>query len=482
MTVGTLFDAVPETDILCKSTPDLFNIPCAAPRRDSRLVGAGDVFFCIRGRSHDGHDAIPTAAARGAACVVIDNLTAVQTADAHGIPWILVRDTAAIFLPACLAYHGHPEHGMHLYAVTGTNGKTSVTYLLEAIFSSDPDTSPCAVFGTVENRIAGTAYRTEHTTPAPEILAELLSRARDAGVKTVISEASSHALAQKRLSGLHFDCGIFTNLSEDHLDYHPTLQDYYRAKRSLFEHCDHAVINTDDAHGKRLFDDPALPCRRYSYSPAGKPADFPSAFLPQDLSGTACDFIAANRLAAAACASLAGIAQSTVFAAIRSMPQIPGRMECIRDKPFSVYIDYAHTPDALRRALSGLRTALRSRNSRLYVVFGCGGDRERQKRPQMGAIAAELADRVILTADNSRSESVHNIIADILDGIESAQLEKVAVIEDRAAAIRYALFSAEPGDTVLLAGKGHETYQTDRNGTHPFSEREIVQNWFNKKT
>ena len=481
MTIGTLFDAIPETDILCKSTTDLFQISCAAPRRDSRLVGTGDVFFCIRGRTHDGHYAIPTAAACGAACVVIDNLAAVQTADANAVPWILVRDTAAIFLPACLAYHGHPERGMHLYAVTGTNGKTSVTYLLEAIFSANPDTAPCAVFGTVENRIASIAYRTEHTTPAPEIMAELLSRARDAGVKTVILEASSHALAQKRLSGLHFDCGIFTNLSEDHLDYHPTLQDYYHAKRTLFDHCGHAVVNTDDPYGKLLFEDDALPCRRHSYSPKDNRSDFPLSFLPQDLSDTPCGFIAANRLAAAACASLAGISQNTVFDAIRSMKPIPGRMECIRHEPFSVWLDYAHTPDALRQALSGLRKSCDTAGSRLYVVFGCGGDRERQKRPQMGAIAAELADRVILTADNSRSEDVHNIIADILNGIPGTRLERVTVIEDRRRAIRYALFSADPGDTVLLAGKGHETYQTDRSGIHPFSEREIIQQWFNEK-
>ena len=481
MTIGTLFDTVSDSDILCMSDPELFSTPCAAPKRDSRLLGAGDVFFCIRGRTHDGHTAIPTAAARGAACVVIDNLTAVKAADDHALPWILVRDTAALFLPACLAYHGHPQRGMHLYAVTGTNGKTSVTYLLEAIFSSDANTSPCAVFGTVENRIAGNAYRTEHTTPAPEITAELLSRARDAGVRTVILEASSHALAQKRLSGLHFDCAIFTNLSEDHLDYHPTIEDYYLAKRSLFYHCDRAVINIDDPHGKQLFEDPTLSCRKYSYAPNGNGAAFPLSFLPSDLSKTPCDFIAANRLAAAACASLAGIGQSEIFSAIRSMPPIPGRMECIRQTPFSVYLDYAHTPDALHRALSGLRKTLPTPNSRLHVVFGCGGDRERQKRPMMGAIAAALADRITLTSDNSRSENVQDIIADILDGIPGAQLAKAAVIEDRAAAIRHVLSMAEPGDIVLLAGKGHENYQTDRSGTHPFSEREIIQSWFNEK-
>ena len=482
MTVLQLFDTIADTGLLCYGNSEHLNIPCAAPQRDSRKVGAGDVFFCIRGRAFDGHSAIPAAAGRGACCVVLDDPAAIRMAEAYALPWILVRDTAAVFLPACLARHGHPERGMQLYAVTGTNGKTSVTYLLEAIFSSVPSLSPCAVFGTVENRIAGVPYRTEHTTPAPEVTADLLSRARDAGVKTVILEASSHALAQKRLSGLHFACGIFTNLSEDHLDYHPTMEDYFLAKRSLFACCDRALVNTDDAYGRRLYRDPAIPAEMHSYAASDNAAEYPLSFLPEDLTDTPCGFIAANRLAAAACASMAGVPYETVTQAIRSMPPIPGRMECVRQTPVSVYIDYAHTPDALRRALTGLGNQLRqkSQGGRLHVVFGCGGDREREKRPQMGAIAAALADRIILTADNSRSEDVHDIIADILSGIPDAALEKTAVIEDRYRAIRHALCTAEPGDTVLLAGKGHETYQIDRSGMHPFSEREIIEAYYSK--
>jgi len=480
MTVTDLFDPLADTDLLRFSDPALFSLPCAAPRRDSRLVGAGDVFFCIRGRTHDGHAAIPTAARNGAVCAVLDDPAAVPLAAEHALPWILIRDTAAAFLPACLSYHGHPERGMQLYAVTGTNGKTSVTYLLEAIFSAAPQHSPCAVFGTVENRIAGIPSRSENTTPAPEVTAALLSQARDAGVKNVLLEASSHALTQKRLSGLRFACGIFTNLSEDHLDYHLTLEDYFLAKRSLFFSCDRMLVNTDDAFGMRLYRDPAFRSGMHSFALSDPAADYPPLFLPRDLTDPPCSFIAANRLAAAACASMAGVPQETVIRAIRSMPPIPGRMECVRQTPFSVYIDYAHTPDALRRALTGLGNQLRQKSpgGHLHVVFGCGGDREREKRPQMGAIAASLADRIILTADNSRSEDVHDIIADILDGIPNTALAKTAVIEDRRQAIRHVLHTAEPGDTVLLAGKGHETYQTDRSGTHPFSEREIIQAFF----
>ncbi len=480
MTVSQLFDDTAVSDILDISNSEILTLPCANPRRDSRLIGAGDVFFCIRGRKHNGHDNLAEAAMRGAVCAVMDDPHAIPTAAALSLAWILVRDTSAVFLPACLAYHGHPERGMQLYAVTGTNGKTSVTYLLEAIFSAYPPTSPCAVFGTVENRIAGVPYRTENTTPAPEVTAELLSRARDTGVKTVLMEASSHALAQNRLSGLTFVCGIFTNLSEDHLDYHPTMEDYFLSKCRLFFSCRHALINTDDPWGKRLCRDRKIPARVHTFSPAGSPSDYPISFLPGALADTPCDFIAANRLAAAACASMAGVAHEIIFSAIDAMPQIPGRMELVRDTPCAVYLDYAHTPDALRRVLSGLRRICG--DGQLTVLFGCGGDRDRQKRPIMGAAATELADRVILTADNSRSEDVQYIIADILFGVDSRNLYKTAVIEDRRKAIQYVLRTANPGDTVLLAGKGHETYQTDRDGVHPFSEREIIQAYYEKNT
>ena len=478
MTIRTLFDSIPDTDILDISHPDLLTYPCTAPRRDSRLVGADDVFFCIRGRNHDGHTDLADAARRGAVCAVLDDPKAVSRAQQFALPWILVRDTHTVFLPACLSFHGHPERSLHLYAVTGTNGKTSVTYLLEAIFSAYGPTSPCAVFGTVENRIAGVPYHTENTTPAPEVTAELLAHARDAGVRSVMMEASSHALAQDRLSGLTFDIGIFTNLSEDHLDYHPSMEDYFASKRKLFFSCRQALVNTDDPFGARLYSDPAIPAKMHAFSPRTNASAFPMSSLPHDLSDTSCDFIAANRLAAAACAALAGVPQEIVCASIRSMPPIPGRMECVRTEPFSVWLDYAHTPDALERALTGLRKTYP--DSRLYIVFGCGGDREHRKRPIMGQIAARYADRIILTADNSRTEDVHDIITEILTGIPTALLYKTTVIEDRRRAICYALFSADAGDTVLLAGKGHETYQTDRNGSHPFSEREIIQDYFHE--
>lgn len=475
---------------VCDAVPGIRIVSSAAalphtsgtPRRDSRLVGPNDVYFCIRGAHHDGHTTLSEAAARGAACAVLDDPAYIAAAEALSVPWVLVSDTAAAFLPACLAFHGHPERGMQLYAVTGTNGKTSVTYLLEAIFSAYAPHTPSAVFGTVENRIAGIPQKTEHTTPAPEVLSALLALSAERGVRNVFLEASSHALAQHRLSGLHFECGIFTNLGTDHLDYHETPEDYFLCKRSLFYSCSRALINTDDAYGRRLSEDPAFRDRCISYSPQTAGGTFPLSFLPQDLTDTLAPCIAANRLAAAACAYTAGIPRAVIARAIRTMPPIPGRMECVRCSPFSVYLDYAHTPDALRAVLSGLKAQQlkTAPHGRLCVVFGCGGDRDRTKRPMMGLAAAEYADRIVLTSDNSRSEATCDIIADILGGIPSEHLGKTTVIEDRRDAIRFALSSAADGDTVLLAGKGHETYQTDRDGVHPFSERDIIQDYFSE--
>ena len=464
------------------SSPDVLCRAFGMPRRDSRLVTPGDVYFCIRGRNHDGHTTLSDAILRGAACAVLDDPSYIGTAEAHSLPWVLVSDTAEAFLPACLAYCGNPERGMHLYAVTGTNGKTSVTYLLEAIFTAYDPGTPCAVFGTVENRVAGVRSKTENTTPAPEVTSELLAYAHRRGVRHVFLEASSHALAQHRLSGHRFDCGIFTNLGTDHLDYHETPEDYFLCKRSLFFACDRALINTDDPHGRRLYEDPLLCGRAVSYTPRTNGGDYTLSFLPRDLTVAPAAFLAENRLAAAACASMAGIPHSVIVRAIRSMPPIPGRMECVRRVPFSVYLDFAHTPDALRAALSGLRAELEktAEGAKLHVVFGCGGDRDRTKRPMMGLAAAEYADRIILTADNSRSEATCDIIADILGGIPPEHLSKTVVIEDRRDAIRHALCTASCGDTVLLAGKGHETSQTDRDGVHPFSERDIISDYFSE--
>ncbi|MBO5648534.1 MAG: UDP-N-acetylmuramoyl-L-alanyl-D-glutamate--2,6-diaminopimelate ligase [Clostridia bacterium] len=467
-----LHDLFSAEDIL-RCAPQLsLSAPCAMPRRDSRAVCAHDVFFCIRGTRFDGHTAIADAAARGACCAVLDDPAFCTAADAIGIPWILLNDTASAFLPACLAYYGHPERSMTLLAVTGTNGKTSTAYLLEAVFGADVRHAPTACFGTVEYRVAEERYVSSHTTPTPEETALYLSRAHDLGVKTAIFEASSHALSQGRLSGLHFEIGIFTGLGEDHLDYHHSTEPYFEAKRSLFFSCTRGLVNVDDPHGARLYADRAFAGRLTGYSPTDGTAAWRLSALPQALTDTVCPFIAANRLAAAACGAMLGIPIDTACRAMLAMPPIPGRMELLTDTPFAVYLDYAHTPDALRAALTGLRHTYPT--ARLRVLLGCGGDREREKRPQMGAIAATLADDAVISEDNSRTEDPLAIFADIVSGIARQHRARITLIPDRAAAIAHLLSVSQPGDVILLAGKGHETTQTDARGTRPFSDRDIA--------
>ncbi|MCQ2431750.1 MAG: UDP-N-acetylmuramoyl-L-alanyl-D-glutamate--2,6-diaminopimelate ligase [Clostridia bacterium] len=473
-------------DAVYDCSPDLDpDLPITGVTCDSRRAVAGCLFIPIRGTDFDGHNAISEAAAKGARAVFLEDRTKVHNCP---LPWLLVRDTHSLLLPLCLAVHGHPERQMRLIAVTGTNGKTSLTYLLEAIFRKCGKT---AVIGTVENRIGDEIIPAKHTTPPPEELAELLSRAADSGVRTVLMEASSHALDQKRLSGLTFDCGIFTNLTEDHLDYHKTAERYFLTKRSLFFHCRTKVICTDDLYGQRLAHDPALQRGMFTCSAhADAHADFAVSGLRRGddsitsyqldapdtrltvktaLPGT---FAVINTALAAACAHVMYVPAPCITDGIGALTCIPGRMECIVRTPIAVYLDYAHTPDALEKALDSL--ACEKGSGRLSVLFGCGGEREREKRPRMAKIAAEHADRVIITSDNCRRENPFRILGDICSGIPEEKADRVTVIPDRKAAIAYLLRSALPGETVLLAGKGHETYEIQADGAHPFSEWEIV--------
>ena len=485
MKCGELFSGI-SSHILEKSSgfrPETQNTGIC---QDSRKVIPGSVFTAVRGTKADGHDMISEAVSRGASLVVLDRA---DICDSLSVPWILVNDTAAVLLPLYLTYHGHPEHGMRFTAVTGTNGKTSVTCFLEAILSRR---ARCAVIGTIGNRIGGVPCRTDMTTPAPEALSAFLAKAARAGVTEVILEASSHALAQRRLSGLPISTGIFTNLTEDHLDYHKTTDAYFAAKRSLFYACSLGAVNTDDPFGQRLFSDPAFAGKLHGYSAAGC-AEFSACGARDTACGSAfCfrterdrvpvtlsvpgDFMISNALAALTSAVLSGIPAKEAAAALAAVRCIPGRMETIVSEPFAVYLDYAHTPDALMHALSSLR---KRTSRRLLVLFGCGGDREKEKRPAMGRIAAELADLVFVTDDNPRTEDPAVIRQEILAGIPDPG--NICEIEGRESAIRAVLDAAQPGDTVLLAGKGHEDYTIDRGGRHPFSEREIVYDVLGKK-
>ncbi len=486
MTVSQLLASLPVDDIYAVSDDFELSLACRGVCRDARAVCPDDLFFCIRGSSFDGHSAIAAAKSRGAVAAVLSDPAYRDTCP---LPWICIRDTRAAFLPALLTANGNPQAGMTFYAVTGTNGKTSTVYLLDAVFSQSPAHAPTAMLGTVENRIADETFPATRTTPSPEELVSLLCRAKKRGVKTVILEASSHALVQGRLAGLSFACGIFTNLTEDHLDYHKSMEDYYRAKRRLFLSCDRALINADDLYCRRILCDGHIKAETHAFSLAQNPhptADLHAA-ATQDENGTLLtlthnrktrclyspltgSFAAYNMTAAVACAVLAGVADADIGRGLSRLVAVPGRMERITDIPCPVYIDYAHTPDALYRAV----TSVNAPAGRVLLLFGCGGDREREKRPLMGSIAAKYADRCVITADNSRTEDTADIISDILSGIPENARARVTVIEDRRAAIEYILSVAAPHDTVLLCGKGHEVYQEDRAGIHPFSEKEIV--------
>jgi UDP-N-acetylmuramoyl-L-alanyl-D-glutamate--2,6-diaminopimelate ligase len=445
---------------------------------DSRTVRPGTFYVAVRGSQQDGHRFVGDAVRRGATGVLV------ESAQQSGVPEIVVRDGRRAALALGQAWYGHPGRRLTLIGVTGTNGKTTTTGLIRHLFNGSEGAASIGTLGAFDGRgdavdsTAGTL-----TTPGPidlqATLADLLAR----GATHVAMEASSHSLDQGRLDGLGFAAGVFTNLTRDHLDYHGTMEAYLAAKlmlRSLLSLESVEVVNLDDdawtimpARGPRV---------TFGLHPA---ADVRATGVALDASGSRFrlegrfgsteaslpllgDFNVSNALAAAACALGLGQPLGDVVRRLAASPQVPGRMERISDAPCIVLRDYAHTPDALERALATLRPLTRGR---LIVVFGCGGDRDRGKRPIMGRIAAEGADLAIATSDNPRTEDPGAIIDDIEQGMGSVPHLRIV---DRLAAIHAALGEAKAGDTLLLAGKGHETYQVLGTEKVPFDERDIV--------
>ncbi|HEV8178366.1 MAG TPA: UDP-N-acetylmuramoyl-L-alanyl-D-glutamate--2,6-diaminopimelate ligase [Gemmatimonadales bacterium] len=446
---------------------------------DSRTIGPGMLYVAVRGSQADGHRFVGDVVARGASAVVVE---APQQA---GVPEIVVRDSQRAALALGSAWYGHPARALTLIGVTGTNGKTTTTGLIRHLFNQRDTAGSIGTLGAFDGRgqpIASTAGSL--TTPGPIDLQATLAALVGRGVTHVVMETSSHSLDQHRLDGLTFAVGVFTNLTRDHLDYHGTMEAYLASKlklSTLLGLSGIEVVNLDDdawqalpARTPRLTfglhfaadvraTDLVLDAAGSRFQLSGK---FGSADVSLPLLG---DFNVANALAAAATALGLGQPMAAVAARLSGSPQVPGRMERISDTPCIVLRDYAHTPDALERALSSLRSLT---SGRLIVVFGCGGDRDRGKRPLMGRIAAELAHLAIATSDNPRTEDANAIIDDIEQGMGTmAHLR----IPDRLAAIHAALNEGRPGDTILLAGKGHETYQIIGTDKIDFDEREIVQ-------
>jgi UDP-N-acetylmuramoyl-L-alanyl-D-glutamate--2,6-diaminopimelate ligase len=452
---------------------------------DSRRVSPGALFACIPGERTDGHDHAPAAVAAGAIALLVERRLGL------GVPEVEVASTRAVLGPIASNFYDDPSATLRCLGVTGTNGKTTVCHLLEAIATSAGQRT--GLVGTTGARIAGVELALEHTTPeAPELQA-LLARMRDDRVTTVAMEVSSHALAQQRVDGTRFAAICFTNLSHDHLDFHGDETRYFEAKARLFSErfASVAAVNVDDEHGRTLQQQAAaagLDVIEYSLSREGAAvhardvqlADDGARFTLVDARvgeeadvhlGLVGRHNVANALAAAATARAIALPFESVVTGLGAVTHVPGRLEAVdAGQGFSVFVDYAHTPDALAHAIDAVRTV--TDGGRVLVVVGCGGDRDRVKRPEMGAIASTEADVAIITSDNPRSESAEAIAEQMLAGVPPGN--DVTVELDRRVAIRSAITAAGSGDVVLIAGKGHETGQTAGDVTVPFDDRVVA--------
>jgi UDP-N-acetylmuramoyl-L-alanyl-D-glutamate--2,6-diaminopimelate ligase len=449
--------------------------PLAGATSDSRSVTPGSLFFCIPGGQDDGHRHAADAVAAGAAALVVERWLALD------VPQAKVVSVRAAIGPMSAVVFGRPADHLTTIGVTGTNGKTTCTYLLEAILRAAGLTP--GVIGTTGARIDGSPVAIDRTTPEAPDLHRLLARMRGDGVRAVAMEVSSHALAQRRTDGLRFDAAIFTNLSQDHLDYHGTMEAYFDVKARLFtpEHAGLAVVGVDDAYGRRLIGSVAIPLITYAVAsdadlratdvavgPDGSSFSVDGVHIRTALRGA---FNVDNCLAALAAARAIGLDLGRAAAAVATVEGVPGRMEVIEgEHGFGVVVDYAHTPDSIRVVLRGARSLAAGR---VLVVFGCGGERDRAKRPSMGTAATSTADLTVITSDNPRSEDPIAIIDEILPGAAAGGGPYV-VEPDRRAAIRLALHEARPGDVVVVAGKGHERLQEIGGSTIPFDDRTVV--------
>jgi UDP-N-acetylmuramoyl-L-alanyl-D-glutamate--2,6-diaminopimelate ligase len=445
---------------------------------DSRAVRPGTAFVAVRGSARDGHEFLPAAERAGAAVAILED------ASRTALPALVVRDGRAAAAVAASAAYGWPARALRVIGVTGTNGKSTSVGLLRHLL--DEPAARSASVGTIGVFVGSEGVAlpggADLTTPGPIELQRLLRTLADRGVRTVAIEASSHSLDQRRVEGIRFAAALFTNLTRDHLDYHGTMERYFAAKATLVSYLAPdgvSVVNAADDHWRAL---PPAP-RTVMFSGTGQAADVRAIDIRFGARGSEWrlaigdtvlpvrlpligDFNVANALGAAATAWALGWAPATIAERLGTVPQVPGRLEMLRDAPV-VLRDYAHTPDALERALGAVRPFTRGR---LIVVFGAGGDRDRGKRPQMGAIGERLADVVILTSDNPRTEDPERI----LDDIEAGMSRPHERIEDREHAVVRALELAQPEDVVLLAGKGHETYQVRGTTKYPLDERAIV--------
>jgi UDP-N-acetylmuramoyl-L-alanyl-D-glutamate--2,6-diaminopimelate ligase len=446
---------------------------------DSRKAEPMGLFVAMKGTRTDGHDHIDDAVEKGCTAVLCERLPEYRP---EGVLFVQTPDTAeALGIVAC-NFYGNPSGELSLVGITGTNGKTTTATLLYRLFSSMGER--CGLLSTVENRIGADVYPATHTTPDPLELNRLLRKMVDEGCGHAFMEVSSHALDQRRVAGIRFAGGVFSNITHDHLDYHKTFRNYLHAKKRLFDDLPEsafALTNLDDKNGQVMLQN--TPAKRYAYA-LKKPADFKGRILENNASGLVLDvdgrefharlvgeFNAYNLLAVYATAVLLGQAPVEVLTHLSRLSPAEGRFDCVfsPDRKIMGIVDYAHTPDALEKVL---QTALNIRQpgGRIIVLAGCGGDRDRAKRPQMARIAARYADLAILTSDNPRSENPEDILAEMQAGLTPDLQRKALKISDRSEAIHAAARMARPGDILLVAGKGHEKYQEIKGVKHPFDD------------
>lgn len=454
---------------------------------DTRTLTPGALFGALRGSHTDGNQFIDEALAKGAAAVLCE-----QPPDRPG-PWLTARDARAAFGQMACNWFDRPGEKMTLVGVTGTNGKTTTTYLLKSVLEQVLHTK-VGLIGTNQNLIGEEGIPAQRTTPDAYTLQSLLARMADAGCTHVVMEVSSHALALRRTAGLRFRAGIFTNLTRDHLDFHGTMEAYRQAKGLLFDQCEAGIFNVDDGAGRYFVR--TVPCTRHTYGENQCGAEVLAKHIQLQPDGVeftartpeeACrvrlpipgGFSVYNALGVLACCRELGIPIRAAAEALGSVPGVKGRVEVVPvPAPYTVIIDYAHTPDALEKVLAAARDVTRCR---LLCLFGCGGDRDRTKRPIMGEIAADLADVVVLTSDNPRTEDPAAIIRDVAEGFPPG-FSACIIQPDRRAAIREVLAMGRAGDVILLAGKGHETYQEVGTNRIHLDEREEITSFFQQNT
>ena len=454
---------------------------------DSRKVTSGSVFIAVKGTHADGHQFIDGVAAAGPSAIICEKLPGNLI---EGITYIEVEDSAAASGLLAHNFFGQPSEKMKLVGVTGTNGKTTIVTLLYKLFTSLGYT--CGMLSTVQNHIGNKVLPATHTTPDPISLNQLLHEMLESGCTHVFMETSSHAIHQNRIAGLYYTGGIFSNITHDHLDYHKTFDEYIRVKKLFFDGLSSAAFaltNTDDKRGEVMLQNTAA--AKYSYS-LKTTADFKGKILENNLTGLVMlvndqevhfrligEFNAYNLLAVFGAAVCLGEEKAEILRNLSVLSGAEGRFDYMispREKIFGI-VDYAHTPDALENVLSTLRK-LRRNDERIITVVGCGGDRDKTKRPIMGEVACQLSDQVVFTSDNPRSEDAGDILKDMESGLNTAARRKIISISDRKEAIKTAVHLTHPSDIVLVAGKGHEKYQEIKGVKYPFDDKAVLREIF----